>query len=191
MGFGSELARIARLVPAALVSGLVGGAVTGLGARLVMFGIRLSNSAYNGATTHKGFVNGRWTMEGTMAIVVEGMFFGIVGGPLYLLVRRFLGPTRLRRGVFAGLLLLLAFGSDILDGSYEFSRFVSPRISVPAFAALFLLYGVVVAFVADVIAPPAAMRHPRLRPIGVAVLVIGAVALTWQLATVLRFRYTF
>jgi hypothetical protein len=93
--------------------------------------------------------------------------------------------------LLAGLLLLLAFGSDVLDGSYEFSRFVSPRVSVPAFAALFLLYGLVVAFVADVIAPPKAMRHALVRQIGVALLLIGAVALTWQLATVLRFRYAF
>ena len=84
-----------------------------------------------------------------------------------------------------------AFGSDVLDGSYEVSRFVSPRVSGPAFASLFLLYGIVVAFVADVIAPPRPMRHPRLHQIGVAALLIGAAALTWQLATVLRFRYAF
>lgn len=63
-----------------------------------MFAVRLANPAYSGATTHAGFVNGVWTVQGTVSVIVTGAFFGVPGGVVYLLVRRFLGPTRVGVG---------------------------------------------------------------------------------------------
>ena len=184
-------ARPFRLVGAALVSGMAAGAVAGFGARLVMYAIRLANPAFNGSTTHNGYVNGSWTFLGTLSVVMEGAFAGLSGGVLYMVLRPFLGPTTLLRGVSAGLLSLAAFGAVILDGDYEFSRFVSPAVSVAAFAALFPLYGITVAFVADAIAPPRPMRHHRVRVVGSVMILVAAIAAAWQLAGTLRFNYGF
>ena len=183
--------RIGRLVLAAIASGLAGGAAAGFGARLVMFLIRLSNGAYDGATTHAGYENGAWTLEGTLSVVTTGMFFGVPGGTLYLLLRSALGSRRVLRWLSFGALVLVAFGTAILDGSYEYSRFVSPAISVSAFASLYPLYGLVVGLVADGIAPPGPVRHQRLRLAGGAVLVVLAVVAARQLIVELRFRYGF
>lgn len=180
-----------RLVGAALVSGMAAGAVAGFGARLVMYAIRLANPAFNGSTTHNGYVNGSWTFWGTLSIVFEGAFAGLSGGVLYVLLRRFLGPTALLRGVSAGLLSLAAFGGVILDGNYEYSRFVSPEVSVAAFAALFPLYGIAVAFMADAIAPPRPMRHHAVRVVGSVMILVAGIAAAWHLAGTLRFRYGF
>jgi hypothetical protein len=183
--------RTLRLVAAAIVAGFGAGAVAGLGARLAMFGIRLSNGAFNGATTHAGYENGVWTIEGTVSVVFTGAFFGLPGGTLYLLVRSALGPWRALRAVAFSGLLLAWFGDVVLDGSYEFSRFVAPTVSVAAFAALFPLYGVAVALVADALAPVRAARHPRVRIVAAIVLgLIGALS-AWEFATDLRFTYGF
>ena len=176
---------------AAIAAGFVGGAAAGFGARLIMFAVRLSNGAYDGATTHAGYENGVWTVEGTMSVVTQGMFFGFPGATLYLFLRSALGHRRVLRGLGFGGLVLVAFGTSVLDGSYEYSRFVSPAFTVPAFAALFPLYGLAVAFLADVIAPPGAVRRPRLRLAAGVVLAGLAVIGAWQLTVELRFRYGF
>lgn len=190
-GPAARIRRIARLVVAALASGAAGGALAGLGARLIMFAFRLTNGAFNGATTHAGYENGRWTLEGTSAVVMTGIFFGLPGGTIYLLARSGLGRRRVVRWLAFGVLMLAAFGTDVLDGSYEYSRFVSPSISVAAFASLFPLYGVAVAGVADAIAPPGPARRPRLRTALTAALVVLGAASAWQLLEDLRFRYGF
>jgi hypothetical protein len=187
----ARLGRIGRLVLAAVVSGFVAGAVAGLGARLVMFGIRLSNGAFDGASTHAGATNGQWTYQGTLAVILTGAIYGSPGGALYVLVRNGLGPWRALRGLAFGAVLLSVFGAVVLDGSYEFSRFVSPAVSVAAFAALYPLYGIAAAFVADAIAPPRPIAHPRWRVAAAVALGLGGAAGAWQLAGDLRFRYGF
>ena len=187
----ARVRRIGRLVVAAIASGMAGGAVAGVGARLVMFGIRLSNGAFDGATTHAGYENGAWTLEGTLTVVTTGMFFGLPGGTLYLLARSGLGSRSKVRALAFGALVLVGFGDVVLDGSYEFSRFVSPTISVAAFAALYPLYGIVVALVADAVAPPGPTRHPRWRAAAAVALALAGAAGALQLGANLRFRYGF
>ena len=187
--------RASRLVVAALVSGAVGGAAAGFGARCVMFLIRLANPAFNGTTTHEGFVNGQWTMAGTSNLVIQGLFSGFAGGVLYVLLRSLLvGPTPVRGALF-GVALLAIGGSAILDGNYEYSRFVSTWVSVGAFASLYLVFGVVVAAVADAVAP---RRAPSVRPwrrhlrrVASSALLVGGALAAWQLVQDLRFRYGF
>ena len=187
--------RALRLVAAAFVAGAAGGAAAGLGARCVMFLLRVANPAFNGSTTHEGFVNGQWTVAGTVNLVVQGLFFGIVGGVLYVLVRSLLvGPTPARGALF-GIVLLAIGGSAILDGNYEYSRFVSTWVSVSAFASLYVLYGVVVAVVADAVArrlPPSHQPWRRLaRRAASAALLVGVALAAVQLVQDLRFRYGF
>ena len=183
--------RVRRLVLAAIAAGAAGGAVAGLGARLIMFAVRLDNPAFNGATTHQSHTNGQWTLEGTLSVVTQGISGGILAGVLYLPLRRFMGGRPLTRGVVFGVLVLVWMGGAVLDGSYEYARFVSPSVSVSAFAALFPLYGIVVAATADAIAPMGPPRLPRWRPAGQALIALAAVAGAWQLVRDLRFRYGF
>lgn len=161
-----------RLLGAALVGGIVAGGVAGLGARLVMFAIRLLNPTFNGATTHAGSEIGRWTLEGTLALVTEGAFMGISGGLLYLLVRRWVPGTGWRKGLAFGALLLVLGGPLVIDGDFEFFRYVSPWISVGLFALLFPLYGLVISPLTERLARrvPGPPRNRLVRWTGYAVL---------------------
>ncbi len=134
-----------RLVVAAIAAGIAAGAVAGLGARVAMYVIRLMNSSYNGVVTHAGHEVGQITLSGTTQLMFEGMFTGIPGALVYLLARRWVPGRGVGKGLAFGLILLVVAAPAVLDGDYEYFRYVSPRISVPLFALLYPLYGVVVA----------------------------------------------
>lgn len=140
-----KAARGLRLIAAGLVAGLVAGAVAGLGARVVMYVIRLMNPAYNGVTTHAGHPVGQITFSGTTALVFEGMFMGLPGGVMYLVVRRWIPGRGVRKGLAYGLFLMVVTAPLLLDGRYEYFRYVAVWISVLLFALLYPLYGAVVA----------------------------------------------
>lgn len=134
-----------RLVAAGLLSGVVGGAVAGLGARLAMYVIRLMNPSHNGAVTHAGSETGRFTAEGTLALVTEGAFYGLAGAVVYLAVRRWMPGRGLLKGLSFGCFLVVTTGPVIIDGNYEYFRYVSTWVSVGLFALLYPLFGTVVA----------------------------------------------
>lgn len=144
-GWLGKAARGLRLAAAGLVAGLVAGAVAGLGARVVMYAIRLMNSSYNGVITHAGHPVGQITLSGTAALLGEGMFVGLNGGVIYLVVRRWIPGRGVRKGVAFGVFLMMATAPVLLDGGYEFFRYVPAWISVLLFALLYPLYGAVVA----------------------------------------------
>jgi hypothetical protein len=175
------VSRAARLVVAAIASGIGGGAVAGLGARLAMYAMRRMNGSHNGEMTHAGATVGRWTAGGTRDLVLLGVVNGAGGGLVYLLLRRLLPGRSLVRGLLYGVLLLALVGGIFLDDqdSYEYVRYVSPAISVTAFAALFPLFGVTVAAIAEAIAPAPAAGPARWRRLAVvagrALLVLVAV----------------
>lgn len=133
-----------RLGSAGLLAGVAAGAAAGLGARLAMYLIRLANPAYNGVVTHAGHEVGRVTASGVGALVSEGIFLGVPGAVVYLVVRRWIPGRGVRKGVAFGLVLMVVAGPLVLDGNYEFFRYVSPWISVLLFALLYPLYGIVV-----------------------------------------------
>ena len=169
-----------RLFGATLLGAIVAGAVAGLGARVAMWVIRLQNESHNGEVTHANFAMGQWTAEGTFNLVVSGaLFFGLPGAFLYLLVRRFLpGPVLLRGLVFGVVLLALGFTAFVQDNEYEYDRYVSPAVSVPLFMLLFLVYGLVLAPVAERLGngSPAPPRHHVVRIVGRIVLLVVAIA---------------
>lgn len=134
-----------RLVRGGLLAGMGAGAVAGLGARLAMLVVRLLNGSHNGEATHANAVVGRITAGGTLTLVIEGLFYGVPGAIVYLLVRRWLPGHGVRKGLAYGFFLLIVAGSTVLDGNYEFFRYVSTWVSVGLFALLFPLYGIVVA----------------------------------------------
>lgn len=177
-------------MPAAIVGGVVGGAVAGVGARLAMWVIRLMNSTHDGEVTHAGYEVGRLTLSGTASLVTEGVFFGVLGGAFYLVLRPLLPRRRSwLRGLSYGLGVFVVFDEVVLDGSYEYFRFVSTWVAVAMFAALYPLYGVVVAAVADRIAPPPLVDDGRRRSVRVAravLLVLGVVGLASAVEDVRR-----
>lgn len=159
--------RAARLVLAAIASGIGGGAVAGLGARLAMYAMRRMNGSHNGEMTHAGATVGRWTAGGTRDLVLLGVINGAGGGAVYLLLRRLLPGRWPVRGMLFGVLLLALVGGVFFDeqDSYEFVRYVSPAVSIGTFAGVFPLFGVTVAAIAHAIAPerpPALARWRRL-----------------------------
>lgn len=129
---------------------LAAGVVTGLGARLAMYVIRLLNDTHNGEVTHANAAVGQVTWSGTVDVIVTVLFFVPPLAALYLLVRRFLPGRPAVKGLLYGVVLLgLLLGGVIQDNSYEYSRYVSPAVSVPLFALLAPIYGVVQAVVAE------------------------------------------
>ena len=164
----SNLRRVLAQFGATVMAGMVAGAVAGLGARLAMFIARLMNDSYNGQNTHASAINGQVTVSGTLSIVVTGMLFGVAGALAYLLVRRWVPGRGALKGLVFGLGLLLVGGSAVIDGNHEFFRYTRPWLSVAMFAALYPLFGVVLAFASERWA-----RRPQGRPSNTAAAVVG------------------
>jgi len=164
----SNLRRVLAQFGATVAAGIVAGAAAGLGARVAMFIARLMNGSYNGQNTHASAINGQVTVSGTLSIVVTGVFFGVAGALLYLLVRRWVPGRGALKGLVFGLGLLLVGGSAVIDGNFEFFRYTRPWLSVAMFAALYPLFGVVLAFASERWA-----RRPQGRPSNTAAAVVG------------------
>jgi hypothetical protein len=180
---------LARRIGAGFGAGLLAGAATGLGARLLMFAIRRANAAFDGATTHGDFVNGQWTLEGTLNLVLQGTFVGGVGGLLYLALRPLLRGPSVLRGLELGAITLFWMGSLVLDGSYEYSRYVSTWIAVAAFASLYPFFGVLVAVLADRFVRPSPPHQAIASAIGSALLALVTLVAAARFAAGLRFVY--
>jgi hypothetical protein len=88
---------------------------------------------------------GRITVEGTLALMTEGALYGIAGALAYLVVRRWMPWKGLRKELVYGAFLLAVAGPVVLDGNYEFFRYMPAWVSVGLFALLYPLYGLVVA----------------------------------------------
>jgi hypothetical protein len=179
-----------RHAAAVLLGGVVAGAAAGLAARLVMWSMRLANPAFNGATTHQGVENGRWTWSGTSYILATAIVVGVFGALLYLPLRPLLRGGPALRGLEFGFLAFVAFGGLVLDGSYEYVRFVSTWVAVAAFAAIYPWYGLVLGVVAGRVAPAPAIHHwPRATAVASAALGVAAVIGAVDYGRQLRFEY--
>src|SRR5215213_4038768 len=120
------LRRFAFLVGLGLLAGLVAGAVAGgVGARVAMRVVALvAGHNRDGQLTDADAVVGQITLEGTLFLLGAGAYLGLPGGLLYVAVRRWLPGAGIRKGLAFGGLLLLLFGSLIIDGDNpDFRRF--------------------------------------------------------------------
>ena len=162
-----------RHAAAALAGALVASLVVGIAARLIMWAMRLANPSHNGAVTHEGVVNGQWTWSGTSNLIATAMFTGVLGGVPYLVLRPLLRGPAWVRGLEFGVLTFVIAGTVVLDGDYEYFRYVSTWIAVLSFAALYPLYGLVLGVVAGRIAPSPLVHHwPRLTAVASAALAV-------------------
>ena len=153
-------------LPAGVLAGaLFGALIGGIGGRIVMRLNFLIDRETDGAKTDFGTI-GEITIGGSFTLLVLSTIAGIIGGVLYVGLRRWLPWSRAGRGVFFGLLMLYGPGS-IAISEIDLS-IVEPALPIYAmFAALVLLYGVSVALLVDRLhAPPVARPGPRVELAG-------------------------
>lgn len=169
------LVRGSAPIRGAIVAGaLAGFFAAGIGSRVVMRIIALFNDDRDGVMTDSGATVGDITLGGTLGLLLLGTAFGMLGGLLYLGLRRWLLVPSAWRGVAFGLVTLVTVGQPIFDPANVDFQIVEPVLVVLAlFAALFLINGVVLARLADRIHPePVYKRSAR-----VPRLAAGAIAL--------------
>ena len=146
---------VARHIGTASLAGIVVGVfVGGLLGRLVM---RVSGftagQAMVGARTENGNRVGDVTLEGTLALVLfTGLASGLFGGIVYAVVEPWLRRARPWHGLAFGVGLFLASGFLVLDPfNFDFRRFGVAALNVAMFAALFVIFGVVTAWLFDTV----------------------------------------
>lgn len=185
---------LARTGTIGVVGGLVAGVlVGGLGSRLVMR-ILAATSGENvqGALTEAEERVGEITAGGTIGLVMfVGVFGGVVGGVLYVIVRRVLPAQAWLAGLSFGLLLLVSLARlDPLSPENRDFQILTPQwLAVVLVAALFPAFGIVVAAVVERL-DRSWPRHPAsfvplllLVPavfVGVACLLAAAVAVVFR-----------
>ena len=138
------LASFAGAITGFLVGGLLGRVVM----RISGF---VAGPSLVGVTTENGNRVGDITFAGTVALIVFiGLPFGLLGGIVYAIVEPWLRRVRPWHGLAYGAGLLLAVGFLVLDPSnFDFTRFGVPLLNVAMFAALFLIFGVMIAWLFD------------------------------------------
>ncbi len=175
---------VARHVGTATLAGsLTGIVVGGLLGRVVM---RVSGFTAGpglvGSFTANGNRVGEITFAGTAAIVIfVGLPAGLVGGVLYAIAEPWLGKSRPWHGVAYGAGLLVAAGFTVIDpANLDFQRFGSAPLNIAMFAALFICFGVGVAWLFDRLRGLLARSGPLARGVeGVAFLALipGVIAM--------------
>ena len=171
-----------RAASVGVLAGLVAGAiVAGVGSRAIMkvVAVTAGPDARGMLTDNRNLV-GDFTTD-SLALFAIGAVLGTFGGLLYAALRAWLPRAAGGRGLLFGVLLLGAFGTAILEpDNVDFRRFGNPQLNVALFALLFLLFGVLIAPLADGIKRYIALvegdRPPRHGSLAVtAVLVLGSV----------------
>ncbi len=152
--------------------GLAGLISAGIGGRVVMHIIAVANPDRDGAITDSGATAGQITGD-TAAVLVLGTVLGVLGGTVYLGVRRWLPVPVALRGLVYGIVSLLTVGNLLLDShNVDFQIFEPVLVVVALFALLFLMNGLIVAALADRF-----HREPAYRPsLRVSRAVAGAIA---------------
>lgn len=148
---------------ASVVAGAISGAVIGgIGGRIVMRLIALIDQSTDGVQTDSGTV-GEITAGGTFGLMQFGVAAGIVGGVLYLAVRRWLPWSGVARCVAFGLFIVFVPGILVFNKDNPDLQVFEPVLPILAmFITLIVLYGTAVALLVDRLhgAPPV-RRRPR------------------------------
>ena len=162
-----EVEPLIRALTAGTLSGFVAGLIAGgAGSRIAMRIVAITaGDADQGAITDAEATVGEISAGGTVFLVFVGGGAGALGGLLYLAVRHWLADAGRWRGLVFGLLLLAAFGSNIIEGDNpDFDEFGSPALNIAMFASLFIIFGLLVAPLFERI--ERGLPRPSLRPSG-------------------------
>ena len=182
------LGRLVRAMGIGVLAGLAAGFLAGgVGSRLAMrISAIAAGPAMRGTFTENGNRVGEITAGGTFSLLAfVTVFSGIFGGLVCVAVRPWLPRSGRWRGPAFGALLLAVFGSVVIDAdNIDFRLFGPPLLNIGMFAALFVLFGMVAAPLADradrafPAVPP--RRRPRLRTFG-AYALLGVAAIPGKL----------
>jgi hypothetical protein len=128
--------------------------------------IALMNDDREGVNTDASATVGEISLGGTMSLVILGVVAGVLGGFLYLGLRRWLRVPRAWRGVAFGALTLVTVGQPLFDpANVDFQIFEPIAVVIAMFASLFFINGLILAPLADRIRPepayPVGTRVPR------------------------------
>ncbi|MEP7003269.1 MAG: hypothetical protein ABI888_01895 [Chloroflexota bacterium] len=157
-----------------ILAGLfAGGVLARLAMRVAGF---LSLPERQGDLTSNGNRVGEITLSGTIGLALfAGVSSGILGGVLFAAAEPSLRRLRPWHGLTFGVAILLGLGWTVLDpGNIDFLRFGFIPLSLVMFAALFIAYGVAIAWSYDHIRAVIAREGAVAR--GLEIVVFGAAA---------------
>lgn len=164
---GQTIVRRSAPVRGAVFAGAIAGFVAaGIGSRVVMRIIALTNDDRDGVLTDSSAIVGDISLGGTMSLLLLGTIAGVIGGLLYLGLRRWLWVPPVWRGVAFALVTLVTIGQPVFDpANVDFQIFEPVVLVIGMFTALFLINGLILAPLLDRIHPepsyPASTRVPR------------------------------
>jgi hypothetical protein len=141
-----------RWVLLASASGVITGVVVGgLGSRIVMRIVGAMEGTLPRQQTDAGFNVGEISAFGIVVLVIiSGAVTGIVGGIAYQCALPWLRVFGRWRGLVFGVVLLLTGGSLVIESANtDFVRLGSASVNIYMFAALFVVFGVVIAPAVD------------------------------------------
>ncbi len=173
----------------AIVAGALAGLISaGIGSRVVMRIIAILNDDRDGVMTDASATVGEISFGGTMGLLVLGSVAGVLGGLLYLGLRRWLWVPPAWRGLAFGLVTLVTVGQPLFDpANVDFQIFEPVVVVIALFAALFLINGLILAPLADRIHPEP-VYAPGMRVPRAAAAVVALVCLFGLILTVDTFR---
>jgi hypothetical protein len=139
----------------------------------------LIDQGTRGAQTDFGTI-GEFTIGGSVRLLVLTTIAGVLGGLMYIGVRRWLPSAGVVRGAYFG--LALAFGPGIVALGEVDLQIAEPAVPIfYMFVALYVLYGVCVAFLTDRLhaepAVDAGRRTQIATRVGQGLLALGIVAM--------------
>ncbi len=146
-----KAAVICRLLVIGVTAGLAAGFLTGLWSRVAM---RLSGFLTDDANrfirTENNARVGDITLGGTLTLGAVGAALGILGGLLYLAIRRWLPGRSWVRALTYGALLLAVFGFVVMDpNNRDYQLFGPVWINVGTLSLSYVLFGLMVGLMAD------------------------------------------
>lgn len=144
MAATSALGKLARSVAVAALSGSAAG---GIGSRIAMrISAVAAGPSLQGHPTEAGNLVGDITLGGSFLLFVLGGFIGVMGGLAFLALRPWLADAGRWKGLLFGVLILAMAGWTIIEGDNpDFGLFGPRALNVAMFAALFILFGVLLA----------------------------------------------
>lgn len=144
----------------AVAAGAIAGVISaGMGSRLVMRIIALADPSSDGVMTDAEATVGEVTVGGTVNLLMLGTVAGIMGGVVYLGIRRWLPAPGAWKGAVYGVFTLLTVGHLLFDtANADFQIFEPVLLVIVLFAALFFLNGLIVRTLCDRLHPEPAYR---------------------------------
>lgn len=166
----------------AVVAGAIAGVISaGVGSRVVMRIIALADPETDGAFTDAEATVGDITIDGTLGLLMLGTIAGVMGGLVYLGLRRWLPVPAPWKGLAYGIVTLLTVGQLLFDThNADFQIFEPILLVIGLFAVLFLVNGLILGPLMERIHPepayPPSTRVPRAAAALIAIVCVIGVA---------------